>query len=96
MSDLLNAALSKLSGRDDVNVEYFLLSLIAKSNAEVQHRLNMLESQYEMHLELTGSIEGAEDVRELIHTLRLRMTIAAGSARRSMYVPSAATDPRTH
>ena len=49
----------------------YLSLMSTQSTSEVLLHLDRLETAYENHLEATGSIDGAEEVRELIDTLRL-------------------------
>lgn len=69
MSDIEKTLLSQLIGRDSVTAEYMIL-MATRTYSEVIHHLNVLEAAYEHHLDTTGSIDGAEDVRELIKALR--------------------------
>jgi hypothetical protein len=49
----------------------YLSLMSTQSTSEVLLHLDRLETAYENHLAATGSIDGAEEVRELIDTLRL-------------------------
>lgn len=69
MSDIEKTLLSQLIGRDSVTAEYMIL-MATRTYSEVIHHLNVLEAAYEHHLDITGSIDGAEEVRELIQALR--------------------------
>lgn len=55
-----------------IHQEYLTL-VSALSLSEVLSHLNRLETAYENHLASTGSIDGADEVRELINTLRLHL-----------------------
>lgn len=70
----------------------YLSLMSTQSTSEVLLHLDRLETAYENHLAATGCIDGAEEVRELIDTLRLLLQERNTDAVRDMAVPC---DPRT-